>query len=190
VLLTGNGPAEAKGQAMPASIPTVRLLGVTWADRGWRYWNRRFWLALVYALFAAFEVGLAVAIWLGFTEAINSRVAKVAVLGILGVLIGGGFIWAFRTLWSIAKAEYRHDIPTLREIATKNAGRNRKRAGAAGLGLGAGGLAGSPVAMVSLMIGTFAILGWAFVTFVMALMPYLSVEEYLAAHDLKNQKRR
>jgi hypothetical protein len=173
---------------MQPEVPEVRLLGRTWADRGWRYWNRRFWLALAYGLMAAFEVGLAIAIWSSLMHSIHGQSAKVAVSVVIVVLIAGGAVWALRSLWVIVRAERRADIATLRAIAAKNAGRSRTAGGAAGLGLGVGTLAGIPGAAVGLLVGTFAVIGWVFVFFLMGLMRYLSVEEYLAVHDLTQSR--
>jgi hypothetical protein len=168
-------------------IPTVRLLGVTWASRGLRYWNRRFWIALCYALIPFSEVVIIVGAWSGLAQSAATATTKLAVSAVLVVMICGGFIWAFRTLWKIGSAEYRHDIPRLRAIREKEQGldRDRRRGGVAGLALGAGGLAGIPAALLSIAVGAFATVGWGFVILIMGLMPYLSVEEYLAMHDLK-----
>lgn len=173
---------------MPTHIPAVRLLGVTWAHRGWRYWNRRFWIALAYTLILAFEIALAFSIWSALMKSVDNETAELAVSCVIVILIAGGFIWALRTLWAIISAERRDDIARLRTLSSTYTNRNRKRSAATGTAIGAGGLAGIPAAVLPLIVGTFAVIGWAFVIFIMGLMPYLSVEEYLAAHDLKISK--
>lgn len=173
---------------MTTPIPKVRLLGTTWASRGWRYWNRRFWIALLYTAIAAFEFALAFSIFSAFTRS-SSDSTRLWVAVVAVTLVGGGFIWALHTLWLIIRAELRGNIPELRAMAEKNRGGRRKQAGLAGAALGVGGLAGVPAVILTLLVGTFAVLGWVFVVFVMGLMPYLSIEEYLAMHDLRESKR-
>lgn len=170
---------------MSVEIRNVRLLGTTWASRGWRYWTRRFWLALFFALVAAFEITIAIGLWSDLFKSSLSNTVKLILSTVILVLVIGGFVWAFRTLWDIASAEYRNDIPRLRAIAERAKGQDRRKAGLAGLTLGVGGLSGIPAAGLALLVGAFAALGWALVMLVMNVMPYISAEEYLAVHDQK-----
>lgn len=166
------------------SLPSVRFLGQTWADRGWRYWSRRFWLVVAYALIAALEWGMAYSIWSSLAHS-TSPSTRLIITVITGALVIGGFVWALRTLWEITAAEHQHDIPKLRAISDRNSGRSRGKSAAAGTAIGVGGLAGSSTALLTVAVGVFAVLGWAVVALVMSLMRYISVEEYLAVHDYR-----
>jgi MFS family permease len=174
------GKARVSGQ----NLPKVRLLGTTWADRGWRYWSRRFWLVVAYALIAALEWGIAFSIWSSLAHS-TSPSSRTVITVVAAALVIGGFVWALRTLWEVTTAEHRHDIPKLRAISERNSGRSRGRAASAGSAIGVGGLAGSSTALLTVAVGVFAVLGWAVVALVMSLMRYISVEEYLAVHDYR-----
>jgi hypothetical protein len=166
------------------SVPAIRLFGTTWARRGWRYWWRRFWIAVFCTLVAALQVSIAVGIWSSLVDSASGRPAKIAISAVFGLMVFGGIIWAAVGWWRVLKLQRNGDIAALRAIVNKS-GSNRKKGAAAGSLLGIGGLAGFPAAALGLLVGTFAALGWVFVIMLMSYGRYYTIEEYLAVHELK-----
>ena len=148
---------------------------------------RRFWIAVFWTLIAALEAGIAWAIWSGVMGSVSGGGAKLAVMVALGALLLGGIMWAFAEWWRIVKLQRSEDIPALRAIVDKG-GKSRTKGAVGGALFGVGGLAGIPVAALGLMIGTFAALGWVFVIALMSYGRYFTIEEYLAAYQLKHTR--
>jgi hypothetical protein len=103
--------------ALPRDVEIPRLtgLGLTWYDRGGRYWARRVWLSLMWAILLAI-IG---AIDAGFFSAMNrSSHAGFGVFIVIDAVLSVGLLaWgAIQTArrWNVAKPPRRASQPRLR----------------------------------------------------------------------------